>query len=137
MSVQEPYQMCRCNTTWQDNGSTARWPYYHVYTATVENEYSGKPINVPSVWMEPIKPYSAEIKPKERMMQVFDVIIVDREGCHVISRTEVVAENREKAMFKLDLPKEIKALIKKDVAEILLNCIGEFKPIKRDRRKED
>ena len=82
-------------------------------------------------------------KGKEKMMHVFQIIVVDKMANIVMQEQTVIAKDRESAILSLRLAhdekidKKVLGRIQDDEIELIVNELGSYAPVKRNRRRED
>jgi hypothetical protein len=139
------YDLRNCVTYACSNSSnTGNWTIadWNVYPGGV---YIGDPMPMPSTtpWIQPvIQPYyppwpplpyvlTEDRKPKERLMKVFEVLVIDKRECKVLDQKTIVAQDRETAMLDLDLAPEVRAKVKKQEVEFIFTERGSFTKVER------
>jgi hypothetical protein len=118
------------NTTW----TTTNW-IYHPYYGWPQ-PYTGDPIL--GGWETICTPFVCQEKPKEGLMKIFDVLVVDKKECKVLTEQKnIVAKDRETAMLDLDLTPEIREKVKSGLVEFIFNEKGQFTKIERKVKIEE
>jgi len=70
-------------------------------------------------------------KQKEKIMGVFEVIVVDKKECEILHKQHVVAKDKETAMLELDLTPEIRKKVKKNLIEFIFTDLGSFTRVEK------
>ena len=94
--------------------------------------YIPTPVYVPT-YMPPI--VIKEEKMEEKMF-IYEVIVVDKKECKVLTNQTAVAKDKQSAMLELDLTPEMKALNKKGEIEFIFIEKGSFNKIEK-KTKDD
>jgi hypothetical protein len=78
-----------------------------------------------------------KLEKEENLMKVFEITVVDKKECEILSQHKVIAKDSETAMLDLDLTPEVKKKVKKGQVEFIFNELGSFERIKDKKTYED
>lgn len=74
-----------------------------------------------------------EQKRSSNMMNVYEVIVVDKKSCEMIKEQKVIAKDTETAMLDLDLNSDIRKKVKSGEIEFIFKKLGDFEKIEEDK----
>jgi hypothetical protein len=120
---------------------TPDWNYYEpTYTQPVINvpvpTYVPVPMPVvviPTIWVSPPTVIIKEEKMEERMF-VYEITVIDKKECKILTSQTVVAKDRQSAMLELDLTPEIKSANKKGEIEFIFTEKGAFNKVEKKEK---
>ena len=67
---------------------------------------------------------------KEGWMQLFAYWVVDRKTCAVLSKGEVISENKEDALLAVNLSEEDRKRVSSEEVTVIINSVGGFEKYK-------
>jgi hypothetical protein len=124
------------------DGTTGQWDngnwYQPTYTIPLPTYIPvSVPVVIPSIWILPSPPTVVTIKEEkmEDKMFIYEVTVVDKKECKILTNQTVVAKDRQSAMLELDLTPEIKLKNKKGEIEFIFIEKGAFNKIEKKETK--
>lgn len=75
-----------------------------------------------------------EQRRSSNMMNVYEVIVIDKKSCEMIKEQKVIAKDTETAMLELDLSPDIRKKVKNGEVEFIFKKLGEFEKIEEDKK---
>lgn len=80
----------------------------------------------------------AQKKKEDKLMRVYEVIVVDAKECEVLKHeTAVIAKDTETAMLDMDLTPEVRKKVKKGDVKFIFNELGNFEKVERQIRVKE
>lgn len=114
------------------------------YTHIQQNPYWGGPYNdspKENSWdiIKTLLEENQRVKNKEedKLMKVYEVIVVDAKECEVIKQQNVIAKDTETAMLEIDLAPETRKKVKKGEVKFIFNELGSFEKVERQVRVKE
>src|SRR5208337_452331 len=91
------------------------------------------PVIIPSIWIMPLPVAIKEEKMEDKMF-IYEITVVDKKECKILTNQTVVAKDRQSAMLELDLTPEIKLKNKKGEIEFIFIEKGAFNKIEKKEK---
>ena len=121
-----------------DNNTTGDCQYWYQPTYTIPMPtYVPTPVVIPSIWITPLPPVTVVAIKEEKMedrMFIYEITVVDKKECKILTNQTVVAKDRQSAMLELDLTPEIKLKNKKGEIEFIFIEKGAFNKIEKETK---
>ncbi len=121
------------------DGTSGQWDngnwYQPTYTTPIPT-YIPPVIVIPSIWIWPPTLPTVIIKEEkmEDRMFIYEITVVDKKECKILTNQTVVAKDRQSAMLELDLTPEMKLKNKKCEVEFIFIEKGTFNKIEKKEK---
>lgn len=105
--------------------------YQPTYTIPMFTYVPVPVVIIPTIWILPPTVVTIREEKMEDRMFVYEITVVDKKECKILTNQTVVAKDRQSAILELDLTLEIKQKNKKGEIEFIFIEKGAFNKIEK------